>query len=251
MMKILKNKLNKKIAISLILVCFIAIGSTLAYLLDISDLVTNTFTRASIHTEIKEDEKMTNLTKNPSVVNTDVTDVLVRVRLSITNKRLFEEHFGLAGIDDSYTSVFINEDEKEPAPALKYWTMVDENNNGRYDCYYYYNDVLEGKDGETTHSTEPLFDKILKKIEKSTDPYVEFVFNDDESVKNLEDVEILKKLESIEITVYQESVPTKITTKDGRTLNAVKQDGFVDIGVAKEIFAYFESNPESDTSNNN
>lgn len=250
MMKILKNKLNKKIAISLILVCLIAIGSTLAYLFDISSLVTNTFTRASIHTEIKEDDEMTNLTKNPSVVNTDVTDVLVRVRLSITGKDIFEENFGLAGIDDVYTSVFTDDTKQNPAQAFSYWVKESETSD-RYDCYYYYKSVLKGKDGETTHSTEPLFDKILKKIENPTDPYVEFEFKDDESVVYPEDVEILKKLESIEITVYQESVPTKITTKDGRTLNAVKQDGFVDIGVAKEIFAYFGSNPESDTSNNN
>ena len=253
MLKILKSKLNKRIAISLILVSFIAIGSTLAYLFDVTDLVTNTFTRMSIHTEIEEDENMTNLTKNPSVVNTDITDVLVRVRLSITGKAIFEENFGLAGIDDVYTSVFVDEEKTKPASAMSYWS-IDTDSSDKYDCYYYYKSVLKGTEnnGVTQYRTEPLFDKILKKTNNETDPYVEFAFNADNTAANKGDIEILKNLNSIEITVYQESVPVIITKDDGTVLNAnTDNNGEIDIGIAKQIFTYLESNPDAGTSNNN
>lgn len=249
MMKILKNKLNKKIMISLILVGFIAVGSTLAYLFDISDLVTNTFSRASIHTEIDEDTSKTDLTKNPSVVNTDVTDVIVRVRLSISNKELFEEHFGLAGIDDHYdiTEGLTGKDNKS------YWIM-EPGDGDRYDCYYYYGFVLKGEETDsseniTRHQTEPLFDKILKKNEDGS--YTKFVYNDDGSIANSDDIEILKYLNDIDITIYQESVPVTVTKDNDTELNADKDnDGKVDnIGIAKQIFEYFESNPDIGSNN--
>lgn len=250
MMKILKNKLNKKIMISLILVGFIAIGSTLAYLFDISSLVTNTFSRASIHTEIEEDKNMTNLTKNPSVVNIDVTDVIVRVRLSISNKELFEKHFGLAGIDANYiiTEGLTGKDNRS------FWTMEPEDGD-RYDCYYYYGFVLKGEETDSSgktiqHQTEPLFDKILKKTDELT--YTTFEFNDDGSVKNKDDIDILKYLNDIDITIYQESVPVTVTKADGTELNAdPKGTGDVNIEEAKKIFAYFESDPDAAPSNNN
>lgn len=252
MMKILKNKLNKKIMISLILVGFIAIGSTLAYLFDISSLVTNTFSRASIHTDIKE-ETDTDLTKKPIVVNKDVTDVIVRVRLSISNKELFREHFGLAGIDDKYTSVYTDETKKTPADQLSYWTKEAETSDS-YDCYYYYKYVLKGKEtnsnGNTTqHQTEPLFDKILKKNENGS--YKKFEYNIDGLIVDKNDIETLKLLESIDITIYQESVPVTVTKADGTVLNADPNGtGNVYIDQAKQIFDYFESNPADTESNN-
>ena len=248
MMKILKNKLNKKIMISLILVGFIAIGSTLAYLFDISSLVTNTFSRASIHTEIEEDTSKTDLTKNPSVINTDVTDVIVRVRLSISNKELFRQNFGLAGIDDNYTSVYTDEAEENLADELSYWGKELENSDS-YDCYYYYKYVLKGKETDSSgkpilHQTKPLFDKILKK--KVDGSYTKFVYNSDGSIADPYDIETLKLLESIDITIYQESVPVTVTKADGEVLNADPNGtGDVNIGIAKQIFAYFESNPDN------
>lgn len=248
MIKILKNKLSKKVIISLILVGFIAVGSTLAYLFDISDLLTNTFSRASIHTEIEEDENMTNLTKNPSVVNTDVTDVIVRVRLSISNKELFEKHFGLAGIDANYAIT----DELTIKDNKSFWTMEPVDGD-RYDCYYYYKYVLKGTetgpDGTLIKDqTEPLFDKILKKTGELT--YTTFEFNDDGSVKNEDDIDILKYLNDIDITIYQESVPVTVTKDNDTELNADKDnDGEVDIGIAKEIFGYFESSPDAQSNN--
>lgn len=250
MIKILKNKLSKKVIISLILVGFIAFGSTLAYLFDISGLVTNTFSRASIHTEIEEDTTKTDLTKNPSVINTDVTDVLVRVRLSISSdedvnaQSIFEKYFGLAGIDCKYAVTEGLTDETNNV----YWKKENPNDD-RYNCYYYYNKVLTGKGGNNSE-TEPLFDKIMKKNGNGT--YTSF-YKEDGILLNDDDKIILQYLNDIEITIYQESVPTKITTKDGRTIDADKnQDDFVDdIDVAQQIFAYFESNPELGTSNNN
>ena len=147
MIKILKNKLSKKVIISLILVGFIAVGSTLAYLFDISDVVRNTFSRASIHTKIEEDTSRTDLTKNPSVVNTDVTDALVRVRLSISSdedvdgQSIFEKYFGLAGIDCDYAVT----EELTEKNNEDYWEK--DTSDDRYNCYYYYKKVLTGKDG--------------------------------------------------------------------------------------------------------
>lgn len=243
MIKILKNKLSKKVIISLILVGFIAVGSTLAYLFDISGLVTNTFSRASIHTEIEEDTRKTDLTKNPSVINTDVTDVLVRVRLSISSdedvnaQSIFEKYFGLAGIDCKYAVTEGLTDETNNV----YWEKENPNDD-RYNCYYYYNKVLTGKGGNNSE-TEPLFDKIMKKNDNGT--YTSF-YDENGTLMKVEDKEILQYLNDIDITIYQESVPVSVTTKDGRKLNADPNGiGNVDIGIAKEIFAYFESNPDT------
>lgn len=250
MIKILKNKLSKKVIISLILVGFIAVGSTLAYLFDISGLVTNTFSRASIHTEIEEDTAKTDLTKNPSVINTDVTDALVRVRLSISSdedvngQSIFEKYFGLAGIDCNYavTEELTGENNED------YWKR--DPNDDRYNCYYYYKKVLKGTDeaANSPYKTEPLFDKIMKKNDNGD--YTSF-YNENGALIDYEDKTILQYLNDIEITIYQESVPVSVITKDGRKLNADPEGtGDVNIEEAKEIFAYFESNP-SDTESNN
>lgn len=238
MIKLLKNKLNKKIAIALTLVASIGIGCTLAYLTGFSDIVINTFSRASIDTDIEETTN-SDLTKIPVVANNDVTDVLVRVRINVSSDfvddqtTVFKEYFGLAGIDDSYTSEeYVNNE------TSNFWEIEDTNAD-KYNCYYYYKKVLKGTD-ETSNSpykTEPLFDKILK---NSKGTYVQFDFDE----LTGEDKEILQYLNDIEITIYQESVPVSVTKADGTELNADENnDGYVDIGKAKEIFAYFESNP--------
>lgn len=239
MIKLLKNKLNKKIAIALTLVASIGIGCTLAYLTGFSDIVINTFSRASIDTDIEETTN-SDLTKIPVVANNDVTDVLVRVRINVSSEFLedeqitvFEEYFGLAGINGKYTS----ESYKDHTTS-EYW-KIEDSSADKYNCYYYYKKVLKGTD-ETSNSpykTEPLFDKILK---NSNGTYVQFDFDE----LTGEDKEILQYLNDIEITIYQESVPVSVTKADGTELNADENnDGYVDIGKAKEIFAYFESNP--------
>lgn len=247
MIKLLKNKLNKKIAIALTLVASIGIGCTLAYLTGFSDIVINTFSRASIDTDIEETTKA-DLTKMPVVVNNDVTDVLVRVRINVSSEFLedmkttvFEKYFGLAGIDDNY----ISESYKDHATS-EYW-KIEDSSADKYNCYYYYRKVLNGTD-ETENSpykTEPLFDKILK---NSNGTYNQFDFN------NLtdDDKKILQYLNDIDITIYQESVPVTVTKDDGTKLNADKNnDGIIDnIEDANQIFEYFESNPADTESNN-
>lgn len=248
MIKILKNKLSKKVIISLILVGFIAVGSTLAYLFDISDLVTNTFSRASIHTEIEEDTTKTDLTKNPSVINTDVTDVLVRVRLSISSdedvdgQSIFEKYFGLAGIDCNYAVT----EELTAENNEDYWER--DPNDDRYNCYYYYKKVLKGTDeaANSPYKTEPLFDKIMKK--NGNGDYTSF-YNENGALLDVKDKTILQYLNDIEITIYQESVPVTVTNDDIELNADPNGTGNVDIDRAKKVFEYFESNPDKESNN--
>ncbi|BFK22481.1 hypothetical protein F300043A5_07760 [Massilimicrobiota timonensis] len=248
MKNILKNKLSKKIIISLVLVLCIGVGGTMAYLTGFTDTVVNMFTKASIDTEIDEDTSKTDLTKNPSVINKDVTDALVRVRLSISSdevedQSIFEKYFGLAGIDAFYQTENVSYTGQRTS---EYWKQVGDD---RYNCYYYYKKVLTGINGDNPE-TEPLFDKILKN-DKGT--YTVFYDDDGKLIDPDKNKEILKYLNSIEITVYQESVPTKITTKNGNVLNADPNGDDIindeEMNTVYSIFDYFQSN--SDTSINN
>ncbi len=74
--------------LSLIVVGGILTGTSFAILQDKTGSLTNVFKLQSIDTDIDEEFKG-DLTKEPRVVNKDVSDALVRVRLTISNKEIF------------------------------------------------------------------------------------------------------------------------------------------------------------------
>lgn len=226
------NFKNKKITtaiIFLIVVGVMALGITVAYLSTHTGSLINKFELGDldISTELDENVKG-DLTKEPLVENTGTSSALVRVRLSIGNKDLFAKNFGLKGIDTVVENVGTSKTGG--------WQI---DGSDKYDAYYYYSTPLKGKT-----NTNPLFSKILKNVDGT---YSEFEFDGNDTdgftPKNEADIKILQNLNKIGITLYQESVPTKIKTKDGTTISAIKDDGTVNIDKAKEIFDYFESNP--------
>lgn len=232
-MKLLKN-LNKKttIIISLIIVGMLSVGIGIAFLQDHTQVLTNIFGLASIDTEIEEDIVEGDLTKAPKVVSTDKseTDAMVRMRLNISNVEVFSEYFGLKGIDTADTN-------------CDGWE-IDTNAEGKYNAYYYYQNVLSPNE-----STTPLFTQILYKSD--TGDYIPFYVKDEknstdeETVYKLNDVietskakEALLKLNNITITLYQESVAVKV-----KDWNADRDgDDIIDTdGDATKIWNYFDS----------
>lgn len=87
------KRINKRyyiIGISLLL-C-LAIGFTVAFSKDISNVLTNTFLVGTVDSEIKEDKPTVNgeiINKKPRVVNTGSTNALVRVRVIVSPKELW------------------------------------------------------------------------------------------------------------------------------------------------------------------
>lgn len=121
------KRINKRyyiIGISLLL-C-LAIGFTVAFSKDISNVLTNTFLVGTVESDIKEDKPEVNgsiISKKPRVVNTGSTNALVRVRVIVSPENLWSPS------SDSNIKINIGE-------------------NWRYnelDGYYYYRGVLEVK----------------------------------------------------------------------------------------------------------
>ncbi|OUQ34030.1 hypothetical protein [Massilimicrobiota timonensis] len=87
------KRINKRyyiIGISLLL-C-LAVGFTVAFSKDISNVLTNTFLVGTVDSEIKEDKPTVNgeiINKKPRVVNTGSTNALVRVRVIVSPKELW------------------------------------------------------------------------------------------------------------------------------------------------------------------
>ena len=219
--------------LSLIVVGGILTGTSFAILQDKTGSLTNVFKLQSIDTDIDEEFKG-DLTKEPRVVNKDVSDALVRVRLTISNKEIFESNFGLEGIDSD--------------PKSENWQC--DNPDNKYDTLYYYTKVLKANDndpGTDVDVTTPLFTKILKKTEEGTYMDFEFEPNSDGTFSpNDEDIEILKLLNDIEITIYQESIPVHavITNENGNKeyVNAVDSDGDIIEDKAKQLWEYYDGN---------
>lgn len=214
-MKKIRNKKFTSIVLSSILVATLCFGVTIAYLQDQTSTLTNSFDIGSIHTDIGEDTNGTDLTKKPYVINKDKTDVLVRMRLTISNVESFTKYFGLEGIDTQSNS-----------------NWVCSNSEQKYNTYYYYNDVLKGDldlSDEEKVTTTPLFTKIL--IKEGTG------FREAEIPG---DKEILKHLEESEITIYQESIPT-VAYINGQEINAVNADGELIPDKVRQLWNYFDN----------
>lgn len=221
-----KNKKIMTAIISLVVVSMVSIGAIYAFLSDSTGTLTNMFSLSDLQTEIEE-KVDGDLTKEPRVSNVGKTDALVRVRLSVSNTKLFSDNFGLEGIDPQLTS---------ENWETNWFATTSEN---KYDTYYYYNGVLEAGT-----KTSPLFTKILKN-DKGTYKDFEFIKNDDGTyTPDNGDIEVLKLLNDISITFYQESIPTKaniLVDEKKTTVNAVNADGTLNKDNAKLLWEYFDS----------
>lgn len=272
-MKYIKRLSKRTRIISLMILLVMVSATTIAFLQDYTGTVTNTFSLKSIDTEIEENNHDTTLTKMPFVKNTDVTDVMVRIRLDISGD--FSQ-FALAGIDGKYVigSNFNQSDLKnEENLSFKecgqystdnsvndFWIQDPTGEDNRYSCYYYYKNVLKSKGSKDTNDnpldvTQPLFDRILLKYEMDDGTIKLLSYK--EAFENPElypdAVKKFAELENIQITVYQESVP--VTLKDGDNLyNADRNnngiiDSFEEEPIVQDkefIWQYFMTNTNTD-----
>ena len=229
-MKFIKRLSKRTRIISLMILLVMVSATTIAFFQDYATQLNNSFDLKSIHTEIKENNQSTTLTKIPFVENTDVTDVMVRIRLDISGDFGDFGDFALAGIDTNYAvgsdnfnsytddegNAFVNcRYYSTSENSSDYWTSVTKDGENKYSCYYYYNFPLKAKgsldeNDKPLDVTQPLFDRILLRDNGQFISYNEA--NDDQKTK-------FAALENVTITVYQESVPLTVTTDDG-TLNA-------------------------------
>lgn len=261
-MKFIKRLSKRTRIISLMILLVIVSTTTIAFLQDYTNTITNTFSLKSIETEIKENNHDTTLTKMPFVKNIDVTDVMVRIKLDISGDF---SNFALAGIDTQYKvgSTFNDDDLTNESynfiscgkydtsdKTSDYWEAVPNKSEERYSCYYYYKYPLKAegsKDDEKNplDVTQPLFDRILLRVGN------EFVSYKD---ANAEQKSKFAELKNVKITIYQESVPLTVIKEDDTVLNVEYNNNKEIIGFNDEksetyqIWYYFMNNP-SNTNN--
>ena len=248
------NKLSKRTRIISLMVLLVMVSATtIAFLQDYTSTITNSFSIKSIHTEIEENNHDTTLTKAPFVKNTDVTDVMVRIRLEISGD--FSQ-FALAGIDTGYAVGSENFDKlpgegeeitfyecgtyEKDEMSNEYWTAVMQDGENKYSCYYYYNKVLKANDEESTLDvTQPLFDRILLKVEK--DGETEYISYDRASEEQKKEFAALEK---VQISIYQESVPLEVTISTGTLKADIDANDNITINGSgtQSIWNYFMSN---------
>lgn len=94
------KRINKKVillAVSLVLILSAAIGGTVAYLIDQTGSITNTFTPAKVTPEI--DEKFENNVKNNvKITNTGDIPAYIRVKVVVTWKDAKDNIYGAAPV---------------------------------------------------------------------------------------------------------------------------------------------------------
>lgn len=261
-MKFIKRLSKRTRIISLMILLVIVSATTIAFLQDYTNTITNTFSLKSIETEIKENNHDTTLTKMPFVKNIDVTDVMVRIKLDISGDF---SNFALAGIDTQYKvgSTFNDDDLTNESYNFiscgkydtsdytsNYWVAVPNNSEERYSCYYYYKYPLKAKNSKDDKNnpldvTQPLFDRILLRDGN------EFVSYKDATA---EQKSKFAELQNVKITIYQESVPLTVIKEDDTVLNVEYNNNKEIIGFNDEesetyqIWYYFMNNP-SNTNN--
>jgi hypothetical protein len=116
-----RRRIRKEIIVSLLLVLFlvmmVTVGKTLAYLLDKSQPIKNTFTKSSVTCQVTEDFTDKKTKKNVNVTNTGDTDAYIRVKL-VTYR--------------------VNEDGNQIGGLAQIPMFTPGTNWIEYDGYYYY-----------------------------------------------------------------------------------------------------------------
>ncbi|MGI6510043.1 MAG: hypothetical protein ACOX1L_05660 [Erysipelotrichaceae bacterium] len=116
-----RRRIRKEKIVSLLLVLFlvmmVTVGKTLAYLLDKSQPIKNTFTKSSVTCQVTEDFTDKKTKKNVNVTNTGDTDAYIRVKL-VTYR--------------------VNEDGNQIGGLAQIPMFTPGTNWIEYDGYYYY-----------------------------------------------------------------------------------------------------------------
>lgn len=147
------KRINKKVillAVSLVLILSAAIGGTVAYLIDQTGSITNTFTPAKVTPEVKEDFG-NNVKNNVQIKNKGDIPAYIRVKIVVTWK---DEHGNVYGA--------------APKVGTDYtWTMPENSKWFLKGGFYYYSEPVAAKG-----TTEILFtDCKLKDGVKAPEGY--------------------------------------------------------------------------------
>lgn len=259
-MKLIKKLSKRTRIVSLMIILVIGSATTIAFLQNYSEMLINTFTLKSIHTEIEENNHNTTLTKMPFVKNTDVTDVMVRVRLDISGDF---SNFALAGIDGNYvvgsdinSSDLLNEGitfiecgtYTTKNKTSEFWTC--ESDDDKYSCYYYYKRVLKSEgykddNGNPLDVTQPVFDRILLRYKMNDGSEKLISYKDAQNTETYPNaLKMFEELKNVTITIYQESVPVVLYDGDTKYDADQNKDNIIDTNPtdAKYIWEYFMSN---------
>lgn len=199
-------KTHAKLCIAVLALALVTVGGTLALMAVSSNSVINSFTAASIDTEIKE-EVVGEGTKQVSITNKGPSDAYVRARIMVSGvengqvqiAKTTEEANTEAKNNPDKVYLVMGEgydDKKNP------WNWEEDPEAHYADGFYYYLDVV--KAGESTN-------KLLEKV----------VFG-----SKLENDQ--KFLAGFNITVYHESVLAinKPATSDGKVTLEMVTDSF-------------------------
>ena len=129
------KRINKKVillAVSLMLILSAAIGGTVAYLIDQTGSITNTFTPAKVTPEVKEDFG-NNVKNNVQITNKGDIPAYIRVKVVVTWKDAQGNVYGTAPkAGEDYT-----------------WTMLENSKWFSKGGFYYYSEPVPA--GETTN----------------------------------------------------------------------------------------------------
>ena len=141
------RKLNKKVVallVSLTLVLTIAVGGTLAYLVDKTGSVVNKFNPSSVTTEVYE-EREGNVKKNVKIQNTGDTTAYIRAAVVVTWQDASGNVYGQVPVlDTDYTISFNTEQQENPEGK---WTLAA-------DGFYYWNSPVNAGDNTGVLITE-------------------------------------------------------------------------------------------------
>lgn len=122
------KRINKKVillAVSLLLILSAAIGGTVAYLIDQTGSITNTFTPAKVTPEVKEDFG-NNVKNNVQIKNDGNVPAYIRVKIVVTWKDKDGNVYGAA-----------------PKAGTDYnWTMLENSKWFLKDGFYYYSEPV-------------------------------------------------------------------------------------------------------------
>lgn len=148
------KRINKKVillAVSLMLILSAAIGGTVAYLIDQTDSITNTFTPAKVTPRIEEKFPNQSVKKDVQIKNDGDIPAYIRVKVVVTWKDKDHNVYGAAPVlGKDYT-----------------WTMPESSKWFSNGDFYYYSEPVAAKG-----TTEILFtDCKLKDGVKAPDGY--------------------------------------------------------------------------------
>lgn len=157
------KRINKKVillAVSLVLILSAAIGGTVAYLIDQTGSITNTFTPANVTPHINEDFKG-GVKNDVKITNTGDIPAYIRVKVVVTWK---DEHGNVYGA--------------APAPGMDYiWTMPENSKWFLKDGFYYYSEPVaaQGTTDVLFTACQPVADRAPEGYSLSVDIHAQAI----------------------------------------------------------------------------